>query len=137
MAALSEQPELAPRHIALMSVPRSIDDDALEIYPHDLHFCDKPLLPARLRRLCDAIFGRGPPRLAGDEMQAGSLYGMHVLLVEDNATSRDVAIALMGRWGIEVDTARRSGCAGPACRRAPRSLRAGLHGLADACDGWL
>jgi two-component system, sensor histidine kinase and response regulator len=105
LAALSEQPELAPRHIALMSVPRSIDDDALEIYPHDLHFCDKPLLPGGLRRLCDAIFGRGPPRLAGDEMQAGSLYGMHVLLVEDNATSRDVAIALMGRWGIEVDTA--------------------------------
>lgn len=104
-AALREQPGLAPYHIALMSVPRSIDDAALEIYPQGLHFCDKPLLPGGLRRLCDTILGKGSPRLAGDEVQTGSLYGMNVLLVEDNATSRDVAIALMGRWGIEVDTA--------------------------------
>jgi two-component system, sensor histidine kinase and response regulator len=105
LAALRDQPDLAPCHIALMSVPRSIDDDSLEIYPQGLHFCDKPLLPGGLRRVCDAVFGREAPRLAADGMQAGSLYGMHVLLVEDNATSRDVAMALMARWGVEVDTA--------------------------------
>jgi CheY-like chemotaxis protein len=35
----------------------------------------------------------------------GALDGMRVLLVEDNSTSRDVAVALLGRWGVEVDSA--------------------------------
>ena len=105
LAALRARPELAPRHIALLSVPRSVDSDALGIHPDGLHFCDKPLLPGGLRRLCDEILGRSQTVLPGSAVDTGSLDGLRVLLVEDNATSRDVAIALMGRWGVEVDTA--------------------------------
>jgi two-component system sensor histidine kinase/response regulator len=36
---------------------------------------------------------------AAGGVTTGALDGMRVLLVEDNATGRDVAIALMGRWG--------------------------------------
>ncbi len=106
LKALRETPERLPRHIALMSVPRTLDEEVPELRPDSLHFCDKPILPGVLRSLCDAALGRQPARPpAGDAAPTGALDGMRVLLVEDNATGRDVAIALLGRWGVEVDTA--------------------------------
>ncbi len=102
---LQQQPDLAPHHVALMSMPRGIDGEASEIRRDGLHFCDKPVLPGVLRRLCDAVLGRVVASSGSGEVATGALDGMRVLLVEDNATGRDVAIALMGRWGVEVDTA--------------------------------
>jgi two-component system sensor histidine kinase/response regulator len=102
---LRQQPELAPRHVVLMSMPRAIEGETPEIHPDGLHFCDKPVLPGALRRLCDAVLGRVVASSGSGGVTTGALDGMRVLLVEDNATGRDVAIALMGRWGVEVDTA--------------------------------
>ena len=103
--SLREQPDLSPRHVALMSMPRAIEGETPEIHPDGLHFCDKPVLPGALRRLCDAVLGRVVASSGSGGVVTGALDGMRVLLVEDNATGRDVAIALMGRWGVEVDTA--------------------------------
>jgi len=105
MRALGEQPELVPPHIALMSVPRTLDQDVAELRPGGLHFCDRPLLPGPLHQLCDIVLGRQSKEQGVGGVATGALDGMRVLLVEDNATSRDVAVALMGRWGVEVDTA--------------------------------
>ncbi|WP_374244268.1 response regulator [Zoogloea sp.] len=105
MRALRDRPELVPAHIALMSVPRTLDEDVAELRPGGLHFCDRPLLPGTLRRLCNIVLGRQPNEPAIGGVATGALDGMRVLLVEDNATSRDVAVALLGRWGVEVDTA--------------------------------
>ncbi|WP_079434358.1 hybrid sensor histidine kinase/response regulator [Zoogloea sp. LCSB751] len=102
---LRARPELAPRHIALMSMPRALDAHIHAIFPDGLHFCEKPLLPAALKRLGDVIFGRSEAMHGEKSPEAGSLDGMRVLLVEDNSTSRDVAVALMGRWGVEADSA--------------------------------
>ena len=102
---LAAEPGLAPRHVALMALPRTLDEEMPETHPSVLHFCDKPLLPGALRRLCDEILGRAPLPPAKDEVAIGALDGMRVLLVEDNSTSRDVAVALLGRWGVEVDSA--------------------------------
>ncbi len=102
---LRQQPDLAPRHLVLMSMPRACDGEAPETPLDGLHFCDKPLLPGALRRLRDTLLGRMVASSGGSEGVTGALDGMRVLLVEDNATGRDVAIALMGRWGVEVDTA--------------------------------
>ncbi|MBN8283335.1 response regulator [Zoogloea sp.] len=102
---LREQPDLSPRHVALMSMPRAIEGETPEIHPDGLYFCDKPVLPGALRRLCDAVLGRVVASSGSSGVVTGALDGMRVLLVEDNATGRDVAIALMGRWGVEVDTA--------------------------------
>ncbi|GLT21999.1 hypothetical protein GCM10007933_14550 [Zoogloea oryzae] len=104
MRALGEQPELVPAHIALMSVPRTLGEDVAELRPGGLHFCDRPLLPGTLRQLCGVVLGL-QTKEAGGSVATGALDGMRVLLVEDNATSRDVAVALLGRWGVEVDTA--------------------------------
>ena len=104
MRALGEQPELVPAHIALMSVPRTLGEDVAELRPGGLHFCDRPLLPGTLRQLCGVVLGL-QTKEAGGGVATGALDGMRVLLVEDNATSRDVAVALLGRWGVEVDTA--------------------------------
>jgi hypothetical protein len=41
-----------------MSMPRAIEGETPEIHPDGLHFCDKPVLPGALRRLCDAVLGR-------------------------------------------------------------------------------
>ena len=103
--SLREQPDLSPRHVALMSMPRAIEGETPEIHSDGLHFCDKPVLPGALRRLCDAVLGRVVASSGSSGVVTGALDGMRVLLVEDNATGRDVAIALMGRWGVEVDTA--------------------------------
>ncbi len=103
--SLRQQPDLSPRHVALMSMPRAIEGETPEIHPDGLHFCDKPVLPGALRRLCDAVLGRVVASSGSSGVVTGALDGMRVLLVEDNATGRDVAIALMGRWGVEVDTA--------------------------------
>ncbi len=102
---LAAEPELAPRHVALMALPRTLDEEMPDTHPSVLHFCDKPLLPGALQRLCDEILGRAPLPPAKDEVAIGALDGMRVLLVEDNSTSRDVAVALLGRWGVEVDSA--------------------------------
>jgi CheY-like chemotaxis protein len=103
MRALGEQPELVPAHIALMSVPRTLGEDR-RAAPGGLHFCDRPLLPGTLRQLCGVVLGL-QTKESGGGVATGALDGMRVLLVEDNATSRDVAVALLGRWGVEVDTA--------------------------------
>ncbi len=105
MRKLGDEPELVPAHIALMSVPRSLDADVAELRPGGLHFCDRPILPGTLRRLCSIVMGRQPGEQGVSGVATGALDGMRVLLVEDNATSRDVAVALLGRWGVEVDTA--------------------------------
>ena len=105
LKAIAARRELAPRHIALTSVPRTVDDEVPEFHPDGLHFCDKPILPGALRRLRDAALGRVPDLPPEGEVPTGAFDGMRVLLAEDNATSRDVAVALLGRWGIEVDTA--------------------------------
>jgi CheY-like chemotaxis protein len=102
---LRSRTELVPRHIALMSMPRALDARIHEIFPGGLHVCEKPLLPAALKRLGDVIFGRREAEHGGRSPEAGALDGMRVLLVEDNSTSRDVAVALMGRWGVETDSA--------------------------------
>ncbi|WP_374482324.1 response regulator [Zoogloea sp.] len=105
LECLRARPELAPPHVVLMSMPRALDAHVHEIFATGLHFGDKPLLPAALLRLGDSIFGRGDAVPGEKSPLAGALDGMRVLLVEDNATSRDVAVALMGRWGVEVDSA--------------------------------
>ena len=104
---LCADPALAPPHIALQSMPRTLDEEVPEPRPDCLHFCDKPILPGALRRLCDLALGREPALSPASVFvgATGALDGMRVLLVEDNATSRDVATALLGRWGVEVDTA--------------------------------
>ncbi|MBS0369179.1 MAG: response regulator [Proteobacteria bacterium] len=105
LECLRSRTELVPRHIALMSTPRALDARIHEILPGGLHVCEKPLLPAALKRLGDVIFGRREVERGGRSPEAGALDGMRVLLVEDNSTSRDVAVALMGRWGVETDSA--------------------------------
>ena len=103
-----------------------------------LHFCDKPVLPGPLRRLRDTLLGRMVASPVAARGVTGALDGMRVPLVEDNATGRDVAIAPMGRWGVEVDTAGDGRDAPrPTCRPASRSLRPGLHGSVNAGHGRL
>ena len=136
--AIAARRELAPRHIALTSVPRTVDDGCRNSHPDGLHFCDKPILPGALRRLCDAALGQVPDLTCQGRVPTGAFDGMRVLLAEDNATSRDVAVALLGRWGIEVDTAAdgRDALAQLAARAAG-PLCPGVHGSADAGHGRL
>ena len=105
MKALAATPDRVPAQVALVSVPRTLDEELPELRPGGLHLCDKPILPSVLRRLCDLALGRQPAEEPTGKVATGALDGMRVLLVEDNGTSRDVAVALLGRWGVEVDTA--------------------------------
>ena len=103
---LQQHPARTPRHLALLSTGECPDDSLPETAECPIHRCDKPLLPGALARLFDRVLGRSPARSdVPASGEVGALDGMRVLLVEDNATSRDVAVALMGRWGVEVDSA--------------------------------
>ncbi|WP_374490383.1 ATP-binding protein [Zoogloea sp.] len=94
-----------PRHVALMSLARAMDESGPVLPVENLHFCDKPLFPGTLLRLVDEVLGRSSSAAHALVGVQGSLEGMRVLVVEDNPTNRDVATALLGRWGVDADVA--------------------------------
>ena len=103
--ALREVPARWPRKLVIVSMPISGDDATAEAPPDDVLLLEKPILPGMLRRIVDELLGRArslADGIPGDDMP---LDGMRVLVVDDNTTSREVAVALMARWGVEVDVA--------------------------------
>ena len=102
---ISSRPDIAPRHIALLAATVGADDGDMSALPESTRFLDKPILPDALRRLLNTARGLPEVRQRDVGVEAGSLEGMCVLLVDDNPTGRDVAVSLMARWGVEVDTA--------------------------------
>ncbi|MRV72368.1 response regulator [Duganella sp. FT92W] len=74
------------------------------------HFLPKPVLPGALRSLLATLNGVAVPPLAdvagiGAGTPGTSLCGMRVLLVEDNAINRELALELLQSQGVRVDTA--------------------------------
>jgi CheY-like chemotaxis protein len=72
----------------------------------------KPATPQTLFEVCSRVLGFSVPRLARttkrEEAMAGHqarLCGAHLLLVEDNAVNREIALAVLRRAGIVVSVA--------------------------------
>ena len=73
----------------------------------------KPINPSVFREVLAALFPgevlAGSPQREGSKLYrkhtVGMLRGHHILLVEDNATNRDIVLALLEKSGIEVHTA--------------------------------
>ncbi|MBF0625818.1 MAG: response regulator [Magnetococcales bacterium] len=68
------------------------------------HFLMKPLsATALVDRITQALGGATPPPAAADHPRR--MTGCRVLLVEDNEVNQEVALGLLHRLGLEVDTA--------------------------------
>jgi PAS domain S-box-containing protein len=72
----------------------------------------KPVTPSTLFDVCCSVLGLAtrPPTRATKREEAllghrARLRGVHLLLAEDNAINREVALTLLGRAGIEVSVA--------------------------------
>jgi signal transduction histidine kinase/CheY-like chemotaxis protein len=86
--------------VAVLSLP-GLDDGAAQARAFGARaVCPQPLLPAELRRL----FGEQP----GDRrapVDAQSLAGLRVLLVEDHPVNQEIALRLLNSRGAQVDVA--------------------------------
>jgi two-component system, sensor histidine kinase and response regulator len=72
------------------------------------HFLPKPVLPGALRSLFATLNGEAPPAASpasSPPAAHASLEGMRVLLVEDNAINRELALELLQSQGVLADTA--------------------------------
>lgn len=105
LKALRTVPARWPRKLVIVSMPIRGDDATAEAPPDDVLLLEKPIYPGTLRRILDEMLGRAGPLADGGEDAGDPLDGMRVLVVDDNSTSREVAVALMARWGVEVDVA--------------------------------
>ncbi len=70
--------------------------------------------PLRHRPIAELIeqmdgFGSGLPAPAGDGGDDAELAGLRILLVDDNAINRKVALGALKRWGLTADTAADGG----------------------------
>ncbi|MFL6628900.1 MAG: response regulator [Vitreoscilla sp.] len=73
----------------------------------------KPVTPSTLFDVCNAVLGLAvpPPTRASKREEAllmhqAQLRGTHLLLAEDNAINREIALAILTRAGIRVSVAR-------------------------------
>ena len=67
-------------------------------------FCEKPLFLSELRKVLAEPFRVQPEQMTAPQPKA-SFDGKHLLLVEDNALNREIAIEILKEAGFLVDTA--------------------------------
>ena len=65
----------------------------------------KPLTLNRLLRLFAALCGTAPAGQGGGESAPPHLAGRRILLAEDIATNRMIAVEMLSEWGLAVDVA--------------------------------
>ena len=74
------------------------------------------------------------------EVDLALLEGLHVLVVDDNATNRLILTEVLASWGVRT-TAVDGGRAGLACATKRRGSRRAVpdrdHRRDDARDGWI
>jgi two-component system, sensor histidine kinase and response regulator len=86
--------------IAVLSPPGAADEPAQARGLGARALCPKPLLPGELRRLLSDAPGDRPPGV-----DAQSLAGLRVLLVEDHPINQEIALRLLSSRGAQVDVA--------------------------------
>lgn len=67
-------------------------------------FCEKPLFLSELRKVLAEPFRVQPEQTTAPQPKA-SFDGKHLLLVEDNALNREIAMEILKEAGLLVDTA--------------------------------
>ena len=67
-------------------------------------FCEKPLFLSELRKVLAEPFRVQPTQTPALQPKA-SFAGKHLLLVEDNALNREIAVEILKETGFLVDTA--------------------------------
>lgn len=67
-------------------------------------FCEKPLFLSELRKVLAEPFRVQPEQTTAPQPKA-DFSGKHLLLVEDNALNREIAIEILKEAGFLVDTA--------------------------------
>ena len=76
--------------------------------------------------------------LKSEEISAVELFGMKVLLVEDNELNQEIAVEMLEFLGVDVDVvADGRGGGGPGSKSGRRSsMNWSLSDIQNACDGW-